>query len=131
MARILISAAVDDFKLVLSGLRRINPNITLKKLTLDQLEDKLKSMYTLDERALENSQESNQIQTSREALAEEFHEFCKLGRAKVKGDLGDNAPELGLIGVVRQSDIVRVHRKVAADSPNPTTSEVAAESPDQ
>ena len=72
--------------------------------------------FELDQRALEISQESNQIQNSRETLAEEYHDLCKQARAKIKGDLGNDAPELELIGVMRQSNIVRMHRK-NADAP--------------
>ncbi len=110
MGKININADVKDFELVLTGLRRIDPTITIKGLTLDQMEQLLQRMAELDRQALDLVHGSSQVQGQREKLAEEYHELCKQARAKVKGDLGDDAPELELIGVVRRSQIVRTRR---------------------
>ncbi len=110
MNKVNINADVKDFELVFAGLRRIDPTIKIKNLTIGQMEEMLQGMPVLDRRALELSTENNQVQGQRESLANEFHELCKQARSKVKGDLGDDAPELELIGVVRSSQIVHTRR---------------------
>ena len=121
MGKANIKADVKDFELVLTGLRRIDPTITVKGLTLDQMEQLLQRMSELDRQALDLDQGGSQVQGQREKLAEEYHELCKQARAKVKGDLGDDAPELELIGVVRSSQIVRTRRGKNKKSATGTT----------
>ena len=120
MSKININADVKDFELVLAGLRRIDPNIVVKNLTIGQMEDLLQQMPTLDRRVLELSTESSQVQGKRESLAEEYHELCKQARSKIKGDFGDDAPELDLIGVVRSSQIVHTRRSTKHNPPHAT-----------
>ncbi len=110
MSKVSIKNNTKDFELVLSGLHRIDPAITVKGLTLDQMEQMLRRMAELDRQVLELEQAASQVQGQREKLAAEYHEVCKQARSKVKGDLGDNAEELELIGVVRSSQIVRTRR---------------------
>ena len=111
MSKFVISAEYEDMKFVLSGLRRIKPDIKIKGWSLDDIEGMVKRMPDLDNQSLDLSHQANSVQNQREALAQEYHGICKSARALIKGEFDDDAPELEQVGIVRSSQIVRNRRK--------------------